>query len=389
MEKIMEIHPRADTSRGRPSRRSGWWRGCAVLVAVVGVSVGGCDDIAKVTRFTPIEDPEQLFMGVTINHRAINLSVAPPHDTFQLEVTPRDGLGQRLNGLPAPTFRSTDTTRVWVTPEGLIQARGAAAGVGVIAEILTEDNIRHADTAFVNVTSNPNPPALTTFSITPATPEERVWNIIPTSGAGVFGGALFLVAGVNLLQPSLPRVMLDANGDAISGLQIEYRSLDPYVGTVNRQTGSVSGGSALGTARFVATTMAYGVAMSDTATITLDLPVVHGPFIRRGSDGTPVLFPSEVTIQENGYAFWRNELPEEVEVRFANPTNVEEITELCAAFGGGLCGSRNIPGFDGSTGSIFEVVRGRRFPVPGIYEYEIPQTGHTGRVVVVAKEATP
>lgn len=362
-------------------------RGAAAALTVL--ALGGCSGLEPVEPFAPITDPAALFMALTLDHGAVNLSVAPPYDTDQLTATPRDAKGNPFAGLPAPTFRSTDTTKVWVTPEGVLQARAAGLNVRVIAELRTSDNILHADTAVVNVTSDPDPRLLDTLSIQPLTPEDAIWSMnIPLNASQ--GNILLRQAGL-IFRASLTTRTVDASGDPVTGLAIEYEALDPEMVRVHPTFGLQSVFRP-GEAVIVARTRAYGVTRADTAHFTITTPAVNGILVQAGADGAPpVAEPLVVTVRPGGYVFWRNWIrptATPLSVTFDDPTNVEPIAELCAAHGADypdFCSSGDIAPFATTTGNFFaalETNRGRHFPVPGVYPFRIEPLGLAGRVIV-------
>jgi len=373
---IMTRRQRAPWRRGTP-----WYVGSLLAI----FTIAGCDSVPPVATFEPTTDPGQLFMSLRLNHRAINLSTVSPYDTFQLVATPRNGLGEPISGLPAPTFRSNDTTRVWVTEDGKLEARQAGSRIQIIAEILTEDNIRRADTAYVTVTTDPSPPKLATFSIQPESPAAAVWPLVANSS--FLGATILRQAGIDYTAV-LPLRILDENGDPIVGLQIELESLDPEVIGVNNIAGSITGPFSPGEARIVARTMAYGVEKADTATYKATLAAYHVVLHQLDLFTNKVTFgPTDVIIRQNGYVFWANFVAgTPMDITFDDPTNVADMPEVCAAWGGSLCGSGNIPAFESDMFSIGTLV-GRRFPVPGTYEYKSELTGYRGRIIVVAEDS--
>lgn len=342
------------------------------------VALGGCQGIEPVTRFESITDPGQLFMAITLDRHAINLSTVPPWDTIRVTTTPLDASGKPLDGLPAPTYRSSDTTAVAVSADGLLRARRGGRGILVVAEIAQEGNVRHADTAIVNVTTNANPPVLASLSIHPVQPDSAVWAIMPPTG---YGGALILalVAGINVVPTLTPRA-LDVGGASISGLVIDYRSLDPAVVQFNK---SAPVPLRPGQARIVASTTAYGMTAADTVAFTVTPPVVQG--VVSAPDGGGAFTPSEVTLRPGGYVFWLNMTSAPVDVTFDDPSAVGEVAPLCDRLGVQFCGGGNIPAFwDGEHGTFGdgESVRARQFPLPGTYTYRNTLTGATGKIVV-------
>ena len=304
-----------------------------------------------------------------------------------------------MSGLPAPTFRSSDTTTVRVSADGLIEARGQVTEVFVIAELTADGNVRHVDTAVVNVTTDQAPPTLASISIQPVPPDSAKWSMLSAVGEG-YGLVLLLIAGVDVFGdffPSVSASAFDTSGQPMPALAIEYESLDPAVIQIGRRTGGGSIPSRPGQARIVARTTAYGITKADTVVYTVTLPVLNTVRFAPVPDGAPAFTPSEVTIVPNGMVFWASlNGAGPMDVTFDDPANIAEVTPVCAALSGVFCEVGNIPAvagfageffFDGSP-ELFDKVRGRRFPVPGVYTYRNSITGATGRVVVTGGAAT-
>ena len=358
-------------------------------IALALLSLAGCSGLEPVEPYAPITDPAGLFMALTLDYGAVNLSVAPPYDTDRLTATPRDAKGDPFPGLPAPTFRSSDTTKVWVTQDGVLQARAAGLNVQVIAEIRTSDNILHADTALVNVTSDPAPRLLDTLSIQPLSPEAAIW-AVSTPLSAILGNSLLRQAGLDFSARLTTRAV-DASGQAVTGLMIEYESLDPELVRVHPRFG-LQGVFRSGEAGIVARTRAYGVTRADTAYYTLTPPAVSGTLVQSGLDGAPPYAePLVMSIRPGGYVFWRNYIQPTatpISVTFDDPTNVESIPELCAIHGEthpDFCSSGDIAPFAATDGNFFDLPatnHGRHFPVAGVYPFRIEPLGVTGRVIV-------
>jgi len=375
------------TSAGLPQR--------VAIALAMGLAVGmiGCSGLDPVPRYEQITDPAQLFMALTIDHPAVNLSTAAGYNTLQLTATPRNALGEPMSGLSAPVFhldRDADSTTVTVTPTGLVTARAQTGDpVLVVAELRTGDNVRRVDTTFVTVTTNPTPPVLTTFSIDPVPPDSAIWAIrerraerqVPIFWvffSGIIRNIKVLQAGGALVLPQA----LDATDTPIVGLTVEYTSLDPTIATVDRRTGEAKP-LRPGPVRIVARTTAYGVTKVDTATFMVTWSFDQA--ISYNSNGE--LVPSEVKIAPYGLVFWFNDGGAgDVDVTFDDPANVAKpFAGLCdfltGRFGPGPCGAGNfllpvIP-------DLFDLseVRVRQFPVPGDYPYHT-STGATGRIIV-------
>lgn len=366
------------------------------LALGLGLGLGGCGGLEPVTTYEPTTDPAQLYLSLTLNHRAITLSTVGPASTLQLMATPLDATGAPMPDLPAPSFTSSDTTSVWVTPEGLLQARGPVSGVTVIAELTAPGNVRHADTAIVNVnvTIDP-PPELATLSFAPVPPDSAVRSMNFASNFAVNVGPFRSTQwGLSTADAR------DAAGNAMPGLAIEYRSLDPAIATVDplltvtvRRPGQV---------RMLARATAYGVTKADTVTFTVTWPIVQTVGILPGPGA---FVPAEVRLAPLGVVVWRRRLDDvigddPVDVTFDDPTYVavppdiicERLARRTDAFGPGPhCGTGNMlvpgmptdPNADAVTGDASNwTVQVRQFSVPGVYRYHSTRTGATGRIVV-------
>lgn len=352
------------------------------LWLITAALLAGCGGLEPVAPYSPISDPAALFMALTLDHKAINLALVEPYGELQLAATPRDARGEPMSGLPSPTFHSSDTTRVWVTPDGLLQARQPGTNIDVIAELVADGNIRHADTATVNITASTTPPVLDRLSIEPLGGTTE-WSLIPNQS--IAGQILFLLSSGRSFQPGLTVQALDATGTPMEGLALEYESLDPEIATIDPTTGSV-GTKQPGEVRVAVSTTAYGVGKADTMAFTVTLPAIHGVVIQPGADnGPPTVEQTGVVIRPGGYVFWINQSPDSVNVIFDDPASAAQIEDICAGLGSifpVFCDSGNIPPFMSTTDNIFELARGRQFTEPGTYTFRIEPLGVTGRVIV-------
>lgn len=360
-----------------------------VLLALV---IAGCGGLEPVASYKPITDAARLFLSLTLDQRAITLSTLAPYDTLQLTATPRDGTGAPMSGLPAPTFTSSDTTVVWVTPAGELQAR-AAGSATVIAEVRADGNIRHADTATVAVTADVTaPPALATFSIEPLTPQDAVWSITPPDPGN--GGVLVAFATHQFPIARVTPRILDAQGNPMPWVPVEYESLDPDLALLSPylpQIPVVRLREQPGTARIVMRATIYGATMVDTARFTITAAYVHDVIVRPAANGGPPQVESLTpTIRAGGYVFFDNLTADSVRVTFDDPASAGAADVVCSAFGSGFCGAGNIPNFMstdtvtwGPPGNPFENTRGRQFTTPGTYVFHLEPLGVTGHIIVV------
>ncbi len=299
--------------------------GCLLAAALA----SGCGDLEPVAPYSPVTDPAQLFMALELDHAAVNLATFDGYRELQLTATPLDALGRPLSGLPAPTYRSSDTTRVFVTQDGLLQARRSASNVQVIAEIVAPGNIRQADTIFVNVRqTSVAPPVLDVLTLQPESPEDAVLGMVGFTG--FLGIAQFLQAGGRnyVLQPRVRA--LDAAGAPISSLVFEYESLTPDVLSVSSRLGIQGWGNLLqpGEASVVVRTTAYGVTKVDTAHFTVTNPVIHGAIVEPGPAGEPIARPRTIVVRPGGYVFFTNNWTDSISVTFDDPDAAGQIPEL-------------------------------------------------------------
>ncbi|HEU4584249.1 MAG TPA: hypothetical protein VFR95_00795 [Gemmatimonadaceae bacterium] len=380
MRFVNDPSERAASARARTTRSLAPLLLAAITFAAI--TLAGCGDIQTVEPYSPITDPAALFMSLTLDHGAINLSTTPPYDQLQITATPRDANGAAMEGLGAPTIRSSDTTKVWVTPDGVLQAREPGSGIRVIAELVAEGNVRHADTAIVNVTSDSAPHMLDVLSLDPVG-DEAVWPMVPLQS--VLGQVLFLFASGRSFQPAFDLKTLDSEGNPIPGLVVEYESLDPDIATLHPVYGNITLLQP-GEARVVARTTAYGVTMADTTVFTVTLPIINAVSIQPGAqDGPPTVQPKTLTIRPGGYVFWSNLTSDSVSVTFDDPASAGVIEDICNGLGAAYpahCDSGNIAPFMSDASSFFDNTRGRHFTEPGTYTFHIEPLGVTGKVVV-------
>lgn len=368
------------------THRSRWLLAAALL--------SGCGGLEPVAPYSPVTEPGKLFMALELDHAAANLATFDGYRELQLTATPLDALGRPIAGLPSPTFRSSDTTRVFVTEDGLLQARRSATNVQVIAEIVAPGNIRQADTILVNVRQTAvAPPVLDVLTLQPENPEDAVLGMVGFTG---FLSILQFQQATGKNYVLQPRVRaLDVNDAPISGLVVEYESLNPDVLSVSARNGIQSWTNLLqpGEAAVVVRTTAYGVTKVDTAHFTVTNPVIHGAVVEPGPAGDPIARPKTIVVRPGGYVFFTNNWTDSISVAFQEPAAAGQISELCEGAGATypwLCESGNIPNFRldepekgiNELEDYFVVARGRQFSTPGEYSYTIEPLGATGRIIV-------
>lgn len=306
----------------------------------------------------------RLFASLVLDHHAIALSLTGPTNTIQLKAIAINGQGTPLDDAGQPTFSLSDTGSVTITPDGVLTATAPATGVQVIAT-LTDGNLTHKDTAYVNVNDVTPPPALASFSIQPLEGDSA-----KTSALDAFG--LF---GVKQIFPQ----EADAGGAPIDGLPVFFSTADPTTATVDPVSGNVTG-IRPGTVKIRATTTAYGVTMSDSLIYTITPPLIGlvaaNPANPAGST-TQVLqwAPGTIEISAGGTVLFVTEsTTQDIDVVFDDPDAATE--SFLAPSGGG-----NIPPFHAEPdqgGAFFA----RMFLVPGSYDYHSTTFNTHGTIVV-------
>jgi hypothetical protein len=369
----------------------------ATLAALV--LAAGCSQVEPVEPVEPVTDPTQLYTGFRFNYAAINLaadSTVPAHNEVQLVVTPYNGAGQPIENAPAATFSvpPTDTGFIRVTDGGLIHAKAAANNARVIATLAIGE-VRYTDTALVKVTATAPAVMLDTLSIQ-VDPEIAKWYV--PSPYGGFAGLIGQFAGT-LAPLQLVARAAAADGSPLSGLKVEYSSLNPTVATVQRNTGVVTP-LKVGHVSVVARTYAYGVERADNMAYIVNPPYeatfntdsVAQAFIRSFNDKDTALAVPTVTISAGGIVSWRNEWSTPVDITFDDPTNVASPP---AAFcdwitnnfmPGSYCGTGNVDPF---TSTWFLDIRFRYFPNPGTYQFHSTALGGAAGKIVVVEATAP
>ena len=349
----------------------------ATLSGLVLLPLACGESVAPTLPETPGETVEA-FWSLTLDDHAVTLATVAPYDTITLTAKPRDGSGQPLTDLGPVKFRPLDSLRVQVSPDGFVRALRTGTNIRVVAE-LAGDNVRHADTVFINITAGaPRLPA--SFSIDPVPPDSAKWAM---SGVGIIG------------TKTIAARVLDSAAAAITGLAVNYRSSDPVKATVNATTGVVSGGIQPGQLTFYASTNAYGIQLADTLAFTISMPLGQQVNFKQSPlrDGGLVFLPHEVIIAPGGAIEFFNGSLTPVDVTFDDPTLVAERipTGVRCPFGVDSGGVGNILPFGGLDVRINFPgnCKSRRFPVAGIYPYRSTLTGATGRIVVTDGLSAP
>lgn len=338
------------------------WSG--LVAAALVLSISGCASDAAVAP-QPTTDLTETFWELTLDHHAVTLSTVAPYDTIRITATPRNGVGEPMDGLPAPTFTSSNLELVLVDSTGLVRALGPGKNIRVVAT-LESGNLIHADTVFINVTNTPAPPVLASLSIHPVPPD--------SAKAAVTS------------QKVLAARAWTADSTAINGLAIYYTSLDPTTATIDRTTGRITGNHP-GRVKFTASATAYGVTKADTVSFVIGYMVGAFTYIASQTDANGragwAFSPDKMTLGPGGVVLFTNSTGIRADITFDDPANVGPAASYCNAFITYGCGSGNIEGFGGDSTNLLENFRARSFSKPGTYTFHSKVLGISGTIVVV------
>lgn len=346
----------------------------------------GCDSDSSVNPLRPVTS---MYARLDLNYHAILLSTMSPHDTVRLTTTPRTLSGDAwipagfsaaefdsvLKEHPAD-FRSTDSTKVKVSRDGLVRAIDQT-GTGTVSVIATWQfsNITRADTAMVKVVSSLNPKPIASYRHRPVDS---------------------LKVGYNSGYLQLQTVAKDGDGRDIPNI-ISYvtTSDSSIIGVEARGSRAARDGRSViarrrtGSAHLRSEAYVYGVAVFDTFTVTagytvsgVDFPLI---FTKTATSAFNVDFLfgwKTVNIGPGGAVFWQATgdsillANHTANIIFDDPSKALPSTVFGQNSGGG-----NIYGLpNGRYDSRY-----RRFLNPGIYPFRIEPSGIVGSVIVQDK----
>lgn len=344
-------------------------------VALTSITLAGwgCSDSSSPNQ----PSADRVYWQLTLDHRAVTLSLTPPYDTLQLTAIPQTVSGSPITGQPAATFTVSDPSIVSISTTGLLTALKAGTSVTVVAK-LTIGTLTLSDTAIVNVNDVPSPPpVITTLSIQPAE-----------------GDSAKVAAGFSAF---LSPVVLDANGSPLFDVAVWLWSSDTTVVTIDA-FGDITGQQP-GHATLYAQATAYGVTKIDSLRYTVGQPIfAFEPILARTPKNslTPVSYfsPATLTLGVGGHVIWLNQSKQPVDIVFDNPAAAQAVGDAYVdifAYLYGLNGpdnpnaAGNIPAFapvDSTSGGDGTGVRIRWFPQAGTYTYHSTLYNTTGSIVV-------
>ncbi len=363
---------------------AGW-----LVMAVLALS--GCEANDFVPQ--PLIDASDLFWTLEVDHRAVTLAMAEPYDTLMLTAIPRNNEGKHLQGLPRPTFKSADSERLLVSPEGLLIAVAPTSKRVGVAVRLTSGNLTHSDTVWVTVLPATDLPVLDGFSITPVAPDST--KVATQAGQGGNCGYLPLVLtdvnGVSLLGKKLPVAVSSSDTSTIQIVNTA-RFLE---GRDFPQSCDV-GGKRPGVATVYASTTVLGVHKADTVPYRIGWPLYGYVNVVPAPDGRPgnVFIERELKIGTGGLVAWKNLVSDSLPVTVVvdDSTTMLSLHDRPTAFEDGLilliC---MLTGADcGKSGTMTVIPTEalghgayRIFPVPGTFSFHDPVSGDRVRIIVI------
>lgn len=293
----------------------------APLVVLAACGGGGAATTAPQPPATP-------FVDLVLSPQTGTVEVG---GTFQLTAVPRDGIGNELNGSPAPGYTTSDAGKATVSAAG--EVTGVAQGSVTITATLTWEGVTRTATAVLTVTASAPPAAVfTTLALTP--------------DVGT------VAAGATLQLQAQPR---DQNGVAMAGLPAAaFSSGNSSVATVN--SSGVVTGVAAGTATITASLTSGGVTRTASATVTVTQTAPSTATVTALRSG---FSPATATVAVGGTVTW------------TMGDDDHDVTWTAASPPGG-----SIPRTEeGSSAS-------RTFPTAGTYAYRCSRHGERAEVVV-------
>lgn len=347
-----------------------------VLLSTLGGGVLSCSGD---TLNGPPVDQAKAYWALQLNQHAVNLALAAPYDTAQLNAIPRNAMGLPLTGLGPITYTTLDTSIVAVSPAGLITARHVTNGTPVIASLQdVRQGVTHTDTVWVQITQSvPAVLPFRTFSLQPAGSDsaKRARDVSPFAW---------------------PVHVADARGATVCdttgcALLVRYTSSDTSVATIDPNTGEVTSEDT-GHVVFTATTLAYGETLRDSVAFTVGYAIHPEIFLTLatilGVLTLGVAAPKKLILGVGSVVTFCSHSPQPVDIVFDHPESVDSAS--CGPLNGHFAqptGSGNIPAFGGvmqfdtsfdANGGIARIdtnyfsladVVCRRFSVPGVYRY--------------------
>ena len=328
-----------------------------------------------------LQSPNELYWALRLNQHAINLALTAPYDTAQLSATAFTETGHPFVGGDSAVHYSGTDSSVTVNSTGLVTAHYTTDQTAVIAS-RTIQGITLTDTVFIQVTQTPPTAPLSTFSLQPA------------PGDSAKRSVDYIKFVYQYLEPTInpdnnpfawPVIATNMEKDTICTangcpLLVYYHSSDTLTAAIDRNTGVITANDT-GHVTLTATTLAYGVARSDSVDFTIGYQVYASIALQLDSTAGKyrVLFnaPTHTIVGIGAVLNFVNISSRLLDLRFDHTDGVDTASAL-SIFGAIYPpkGAGNISPFGGLTfqypfqyeGSD-SAMAARRFPHAGVYRY--------------------
>jgi hypothetical protein len=351
------------------------------VASVLAISACSSPDVSSPTTV----DPAHTYRSLTLQSHAITMSTVAPYDTLQLVATVNSGLGTPLEGAPAPTFITTDSS-VRVSSTGLLTARATRSGVKVIAT-LTYQGVRLADTAVITVTDVVTPQRATRLVVQPQAGEDATLPM-PTQFSAIYGAS-----GVKTLDVQVQDGNQTAIPEALVALQLSTPFEAMFLGSSVTSSGSAEidfdpAVSQPGTVVVSASATVYGVTLHDTVQLTLTNPklIIFALQSQTTVGSVPgntrttyTMIPgTSLPVEVGGVVWWWNQTPDSLDIVFDDSGRASADNTFLNTGGG------NIPPFPGCEGFLDQCqnVYARQFNTPGTVHFHSLKTGVGGTILV-------
>lgn len=264
-----------------------------VLTAACVFSVGACngpDSPASVFKAPPADMLWSL-------HATVPATTIAVGGTQQLGATASLSDGTTASSTPTVTYVSTDPTRVQVTSSGLVTGLGVTATAVPVIESVVTPGLTLVDTTFVGVTATAHPLKLFTLH-----PQPGDSNRVTMQNSRL-----------------IPLTATDLSDAPVAGLAVKYTSLNPSIFYIS---GNYVVGSMVGTAKLIASTLAYGVQWTDTVDFAVSNPLLGYLYCYTNTAGGCTFYTSLTVIGVGGEIDFTNFSAGPMTLTFNDPSTI-------------------------------------------------------------------
>jgi hypothetical protein len=362
-------------------------RSMPILLGLLSIGSMGCG--SDTTGPVPLT-ASQAYWGLRLNYHAVNMAIATPHNTMQLVATPFNAEGTSMSGLGSVSFSTVDSA-VSVDSTGFVTAKYVTSGSAAhVIALLQYQNVTLTDTVAIQVTTTAPVAPLATFALQPAASYRTTCDLnasgLPLPSLETCG--------------SLVVTATNTAGDTVANAQhsaiiVAYATSDPLTALINQTTRKITAVDT-GHVTFVASTWAYGVAMSDSLRYVINWPQYQNMSIvmtvpPNGRTPIPTFQLPSVTIGVGGTVAWLNYSAPRIDIVFDNPAAIDSgcVYRDCSA--APTTGVGNVPAsyLDPASTGFGIGFAARSFPVAGVYHYHSTLYPSSTGVIYVREDITP